>query len=228
VDPSEAWDRVERYLDSALIGSDDDLERAAHQSDRAGLPQIAVSPNQGKLLHLLARSIGARRILEIGTLGGYSTIWLARAVAPDGSLVSLERDPRHAEVATANLTDAGLAATAQVRVGPALDSLEALGSEGGPPFDMVFIDADKRSSPEYLDWALRLSRPGALVVLDNVVRRGQVVDAASDDPDVIGIRRAIEAMGSDPRIDATTVQTVGSKGWDGFALGLVVDPERQA
>ena len=220
----ETWNRVEDYLDGALIAHDSGLEHALHSSQQAGLPGINVSPSQGKLLHLLARGIGARRILEVGTLGGYSTIWLARALPAGGQLISLELDAHHAEVATANVADSGLAERVDIRTGPALDSLEALGAAGAEPFDLVFIDADKESNPDYFSWAMRLTHPGSLVVVDNVVRRGKVADGDSTDPDILGVRRMIEAMAADDRIDATTVQTVGSKGYDGLTVGLVTEP----
>ena len=184
-----------------------------------------MAPNQGKLLHLYARMAGARAILEIGTLGGYSTIWLARALPPDGRLVTLEADPRHAEVARANLARAGLSGQVEVRLGPALDTLARLRAEGAGPFDFVFIDADKDSYPDYFEWAVELSRPGCVIVADNMVRRGAVADASSDDPLVRGTRRMNELMAADPRVVATEIQTVGSKGYDGFALALVVPPD---
>jgi predicted O-methyltransferase YrrM len=184
-----------------------------------------VSASQGKLLSVLARSITAHRILEIGTLGGYSTIWLARALAPGGHLISLELEPRHAEVAQQNLASAGLTDRAEIRVGPALESLEALGAAGEPPFDLVFIDADKQSNAEYFAWAVRLTHPGSLIIVDNVVRRGRVADPTGADSAALGVRRLLDAMAAEPRVDATTVQTVGSKGYDGFAIGIVVAPE---
>ena len=217
----ETWGRVEDYFDDALIGQDDDLERALRASAEAGLPAISVSPSQGKLLALLARSIGARRILEVGTLGGYSAIWLARALPAGGRLISLELEPRHAKVASENVASAGLADRVEIRVGRAAQSLEALGAAGEPAFDLVFIDADKESNPQYFGWAMRLTHPGSLIVVDNVVRQGRVADAATTDRDVLGVHRLVDAMAAEPRIDVTTVQTVGSKGYDGFALGLV-------
>jgi predicted O-methyltransferase YrrM len=215
------WQRVEDYFDGAQIGRDDALDGALRAIDAAGLPAISVSPSQGKLLSLLARSIGARRILEVGTLGGYSTIWLARALPDAGRLISLELEPRHAEVARANVAGAGLSDRVEIRLGPALTSLEAMGAAGEPPFDLVFIDADKPSNADYFGWAMRLTHPGSLIVVDNVVRGGRVADPADDNPGAVGVRRLVDAMAAEPRIDATTVQTVGSKGYDGFTIGLV-------
>jgi predicted O-methyltransferase YrrM len=188
----------------------------------AHLPAINVAPNQGKLLQLLARAQGARNILEVGTLGGYSTIWLARALPPGGRLVTLEIDPRYAEVARANVLRAGLAEVVEVRVGRAVESLAQLEAEGRGPFDLVFIDADKPSNPDYFRWALRLSRRGSVIIVDNVVRGGAVADGASEDPRVRGVRELNDLIASEPRVSATAVQTVGSKGYDGFALILVV------
>lgn len=209
-----AWRQVDDYLVGALQPADPALDAALAASAEAGLPAINVAPNQGKMLMLLAQAAGARRILEIGTLGGYSTIWLARALPPEGRLVSLEFDPRHAEVARANLERAGVAERCEVRVGRALDLLPAV--EG--PFEFVFIDADKPSNPDYFAWALRLARPGGLIVIDNVVRGGGVADADSAEPAVQGTRRMFEAIAAEPRVDACAIQTVGSKGWDGFCL----------
>lgn len=209
---------VDALLDRLLLGDDPVLAAALAASETAGLPAIAVSAQQGKFLNLLATAIGARRILELGTLGGYSTIWLARAVGPDGAVVSLEYEPRHAEVARANLERAGVADRAQVLVGPALDTLPTL---TGAPFDLVFIDADKENNPAYLNWAIQLARPGAVIVLDNVIRNGQILDPATADTMVAATRDALQQMGADPRLDAAALQTVGAKGWDGFALALV-------
>jgi predicted O-methyltransferase YrrM len=186
------------------------------------MPPIHVTPTQGKLLHLLARAIGARSILEIGTLGGYSTIWMARALPEDGRLISLEYNARHAEVATRNIARAGLERIAQVRVGPALESLPKLADENPAPFDLVFIDADKSNNPQYVEWALRLTRSGSLIVVDNVVRQGRVTDPDSADPDVVGTRTALELIARHPRLTGTALQTVGSKGHDGFALARVL------
>ncbi|MGV9875034.1 O-methyltransferase [Streptomyces cellulosae] len=218
------WNAVDDYFTEQLLGGDPDdaLEAALRDSDAAGLPPIAVSPLQGKLLQLLARIQGARRVLEIGTLGGYSTIWLGRALPADGRLVTLEYDPRHAEVAVRNIARAGLAKQVEVRVGPALESLPKLADEQPPPFDLVFIDADKANNPHYVEWALRLTAAGSLIVLDNVVRGGRVADPDNSDPDVLGTRAALEMFGTHPRLDATAVQTVGVKDHDGFALARVV------
>lgn len=215
------WAAVDDYITERLVPPDPALAAALAASAAAGLPPIAVAPNQGKLLHLLARLMGARRILELGTLGGYSTIWLARALPADGRLITLEADPRHAEVARANLANAGLAAVAEVRVGRALELLPALATEDAGPFDLVFIDADKSNTAAYLDWALRLTRVGSLIVADNVVREGAVIDPAARSADVRGIRRFFDALAADRRLSATAIQTVGSKGYDGLAIALV-------
>ncbi|MFJ1703889.1 O-methyltransferase [Kitasatospora sp. NPDC088346] len=214
----QQWTAVDDYFSEVLIGPDEVLEGALAAADDAGLPQINVAPNQGKLLQLLAATRGARRILEIGTLGGYSTIWLGRALPADGTLVTLEIDPAHAEVAEANLERAGLAGRAEVRVGRAVDTLARLAEEDTEPFDFVFVDADKPSNPVYFEWALRLTRPGALIVVDNVVRGGKVADAASTDAAVLGVRKLHELIAAEPRVTATSVQTVGVKGYDGFTL----------
>ncbi|MEJ7752216.1 MAG: O-methyltransferase [Candidatus Limnocylindrales bacterium] len=217
----DRWTAVDSYINDLLVRPDAALEAALEGSEAAGLPAIQVAANQGKLLHLLVRLQGARTILEVGTLGGYSTIWLARALPPDGRLVTLELDPTHAEVASANIARAGLVARVEVRVGPASESLSRLTQEGVEPFDMVFIDADKEGYPDYLDWALRLTRPGSLIVADNVVRGGAVMDPASSDPRVQAVRRFIELVAAEPCLDATVIQTVGSKGYDGLAFALV-------
>jgi len=218
------WTAVDRYFGTVLRDSDPALAASLAAAAAAGLPAIQVSPLQGKLLYILATAVGARRILEVGTLGGYSTLWLARALPRDGRLVSLELDPRHAEVARANLRRAGVAEKVDVRVGPAAESLARLAAEEAPPFDLTFVDADKEGYPAYLEWAVRLSRPGALVVADNVVRRGDVVDPHSEDPSVRGVRRMMERVADDPRLSATVVQTVGSKGYDGMAVAVVLAP----
>ncbi|MEU9477927.1 O-methyltransferase [Streptomyces sp. NPDC048191] len=217
----QTWTAVDDYFNGLLVQEDDALLSAAGDSDAAGLPQIQVAPNQGKLLNLLARIRGARRILEIGTLGGYSTIWLARALPDGGRLVTLESDPHYAAVATANIARAGLGHLVDLRVGKAQDSLPRLAAEEAGPFDLVFIDADKPSNPEYLEWSLKLTGPGSVIVGDNVVRDGAVTDAADDDPRVQGVRRFTELIAEHPRLTATTVQTVGTKGYDGFTLALV-------
>ncbi|OLL17503.1 MULTISPECIES: O-methyltransferase [unclassified Rhodococcus (in: high G+C Gram-positive bacteria)] len=215
------WERTDAYLTDTLIGADPQLEDALAANTAAGLPPIDVAPVQGKFLHLLARIRGARRILEIGTLGGYSTIWLARAVGDDGRVVTLEYEPRHAEVARANLDRAGVGERVDIRVGAALDTLPSL--EGGAPFDLVFVDADKENNPHYVRWALRLGRPGTVIVVDNVIRGGSVTNADLDDQRVRGAREVLELMATDPRLDATALQTVGAKGWDGFAIAVVTD-----
>jgi predicted O-methyltransferase YrrM len=217
----DRWTAVDRYFSDHFVGADPALEGALRASEAAGLPSIQVSPSQGKLLHLLARLRGARTVLEIGTLGGYSTIWLARALPADGRLVTLEADAKHADIARANFAAAGLSALIELHLGRALDTLPELAREGRGPFDLVFIDADKPNIPEYFAWALRLSRPGSAIVIDNVVREGAVADAASTDPSVLGVRRFVELAGRDPRVECTAVQTVGSKGYDGFALAVV-------
>jgi predicted O-methyltransferase YrrM len=214
------WARVDQYFTDLLVPPDPVLDQALAASEAAGLPAINVAPNQGKFLHLLARIQGARRILEIGTLGAYSTIWLARALPSDGRLITLESNPAHAEVARANIARAGLEGVVDVRVGRALDTLPQLASEGAGPFDMVFIDADKPSNQHYLAWALRLIRAGGLIIGDNVVRDGKVADSASHDPNVQGVRAFLDMLAADPRLDATALQTVGSKGWDGFSLAI--------
>ncbi|GAA3072205.1 O-methyltransferase [Streptomyces glomeratus] len=217
------WDDVDAYFTSLLAPADEVLTETLRDSEAAGLPPINVAPNQGKLLQLFARIQGARRILEIGTLGGYSTIWLGRALPADGRLITLEYDAKHAEVARRNLSRAGLDKITEVRVGPALESLPKLAEERQDPFDLVFIDADKANNVHYVEWAVKLTRPGSLIVVDNVVRGGRVTDADSDDPSVRGTRAALELIANHPKLAGTAVQTVGSKGHDGFALARVVD-----
>lgn len=217
----ERWSEVDDYLAAALLPPDAALEAALAASSAAGLPAIQVSATQGKLLELLARIRGARRILEIGTLGGYSTIWMARALPEDGRLVTLEADPRHAQVATANLARAGFGDRVEVRVGKALDTLPGVEADRLGPFDLFFIDADKANIPEYMRWAMHLASPGAVIVVDNVVRGGAVADADSGNEAVEGARRLIDMLAAEPRLDATVIQTVGSKGYDGFALAVV-------
>ena len=220
----ELWTAVDGYLGNLLVSADPALEAALAASAAAGLPAINVSPVQGKLLHLLARAIGARNVLEIGTLGGYSTIWLARALPDGGRVISLEADPKHAEVARANIARAELDTRIEVRLGMALDLLPALAAEGGNPFDFVFIDADKPNNEAYFDWALTLSRPGSIIVVDNVVRGGGVIAADSDSPTVHGVRHFLDRLAAEPRVSATAIQTVGGKGYDGFAIALVTSP----
>jgi predicted O-methyltransferase YrrM len=220
----ERWSAVDDYVVEMLIGQDPVLDAALAASAEAGLPSIALTPAQAKLLHLLARVHNARSVLEIGTLGGYSTIWLARALPPDGRLITLELEPSYAEVARANVERAGLASLVQLIVGPAIESLKELVAQGAGPFDLVFIDADKQSTPGYFEWALELSRPGGVIVTDNVVRDGEIIDAASEDPRVLGMRRFHELLAAGVgghRFTATTIQTVGAKGYDGFTLILV-------
>lgn len=217
---ADSWDRVDTYIGEKLIGDNEVLAAALAHNAENGLPPIDVSAAQGKMLHLLAQMAGARRILEIGTLGGYSTIWLARALPDDGALVTLEVDHMHARVAQANLDRAGLSDRAEIRVGPALDSLAAMTDVA--PFDFVFIDADKQSNVDYVAEAIRLGRSGTTIIVDNVVREGGVLDPASNDPGILGTRALFDFLQSHPRIDATAVQTVGAKGWDGFVLARVV------
>ena len=217
----ELWTDVDNYLVENLIPADPALDKALKSNQAAGLPTIDVAPNQGKLLHLLARIQGARRILEIGTLGGYSTIWLARSLPSDGKLITLEVEAKHAEVARANIERAGLSSLVQLRLGPALESLLQLQKEGAKPFDLIFIDADKQNIPAYLEWSLRLSRPGTVIITDNVIRNGAIINAEDPDPRVQGVRRLFEMMSADPRLDATALQTVGTKGYDGFTLAIV-------
>ncbi|MDQ2810285.1 MAG: O-methyltransferase [Chloroflexota bacterium] len=217
----EQWTAVDHYITDLLIPADPVLEAALQASTAAGLPPINVAPNQGRLLHILALSHGARTILEIGTLGGYSTIWLARALPAGGRLITLEADERHAAVARANIAHAGLSDVVEVRLGKALDTLPQLAAEGLGPFDLVFIDADKPNTTAYFAWALQLTRRGSLIITDNVVRNGGVVDAAHPDPNVQGVRQFNAALAAEPRVTATILQTVGSKGYDGLAFALV-------
>lgn len=217
----EQWTAVDDYINRLLVPPDPSLDAILRSSRDAGLPDINVTPGQGKLLHLLALAHGARNILEIGTLGGYSTTWLARALPVDGRLITLEFDPKHAAVARANLTRAGVAQQVEVRVGAALDTLPQLAAERLGPFDFIFIDADKENYPAYFEWALKLSRRGTMIIADNVVRNGAVIDPASEDPRVRAVRRLHELLAAERRVSATTVQTVGSKGHDGFTLAVV-------
>jgi predicted O-methyltransferase YrrM len=216
------WTAVDSYLNERLIPPDPALDGALRDSEAAGLPAIQVTATMGKLLHLLARVQGARRILEVGTLGAYSTIWLARALPAGGRLVTLESEGRHADVARANLQRAGLADVVELRLGRALDTLPRLQAEGGAPFDLVFIDADKQSNPEYFQWALKLSRVGSVIIVDNVIRGGAVIDADNREPAIEGVRRLNQMLGAEPRVSATALQTVGAKGYDGFAMALVI------
>jgi predicted O-methyltransferase YrrM len=218
----ETWTVVDEYVAGLLAPHDEALEMALQASDEAGLPAIQVSPAQGKLLYLLAKSIGAEQILEFGTLGGYSTIWLGRALPATGRLVTLEAEPRNAEVAGGNIDRAGLGDLVDLRVGPALEQLPRLEAEGADPFDLTFIDADKIHTPDYFAWALDHSRPGSLIVCDNVVRFGRLADPDSDDPTIPAQRHLHEMLAAETRVEATTIQTVGAKGYDGFSLALVV------
>jgi predicted O-methyltransferase YrrM len=214
----DQWSDMDAYIVDRLVPADPILEQALLDNHAGGLPSIDVAPNQGKLLHILARVAGAKRILEIGTLGGYSTIWLARALPGDGTLVTLEFSPKHARVARANIDRAGLSHLVTIHVGPALENLPKLAAEA--PFDLIFVDADKRNNPNYLDWALKLSRPGTLIIVDNVVRDGAVLDASSSDADIRGIRRFFDALAHETGLTATALQTVGTKGWDGLAIAI--------
>lgn len=224
----ERWAAVDAYFTDRLVPSDPVLDDVLAANAEAGLPPHDVSPLQGRFLHLLVRMLNARHVLEIGTLGGYSTTWMARALPDDGRIVTLEADPLHAEVARANLNQAGVADRVDLRVGRATATLPTIEAEKLGPFDLVFIDADKPSNPDYLAWALRLSRPGSVIIGDNVVRDGAVVDETSDDARVQGVRRFTDLMAAEPRLVATAVQTVGSKGWDGFAMALVVSTPCEA
>lgn len=217
----KVFDAVDRFIADHLVEDDPAFQAALEASEAAGLPAINVAPNQGKLLMLLARAIGARKILEIGTLGGYSTIWLGRALAPDGRLVTLEANPIYAEVARGNIARAGLTDRVELREGKALDTLPKLAAEGVGPFDLIFIDADKPGTPDYFLWAVRLARRGSLIVVDNVVREGAVLNAASEDASVQGMRRFFELAATDPRVSGTAIQTIGGKGHDGIAILLV-------
>jgi predicted O-methyltransferase YrrM len=219
---AEAWTAVDEYVAGLLAPHDAALEAALRASRDAGLPGIQVSPPQGKLLHLLAKTLGARTVLEFGTLGGYSTIWLGRALLGDGRLITLEAEPRYAEIAAKNIAAAGLGEIVDLRLGPALDLLPGLEAEDAGPFDLTFIDADKVHSPEYFAWALEHSRPGSLIVSDNVVRDGRLVDLADDDPAIQAQRRLHEQLAAEPRVEATTIQTVGAKGYDGFNIARII------
>lgn len=220
----DLWTAVDDFFDHKFLPPDRTLDAAVESARAAGLPDIGVAPNQGKLLQLLASIHGARTILEVGTLGGYSTIWLARALPAGGRMVTLEVDPKHAQVAQANLANAGLSEVVDVRVGPALETLPALATEDVGPFDLTFIDADKQNNAEYFGWAIELSRPGSVIIVDNVVRHGAVIDEESDDPGVTGVRRLGELIADEPRVSATTIQTVGRKGYDGLTIALVTAP----
>jgi predicted O-methyltransferase YrrM len=216
------WKQVDDYFSNALIPADADLDEALRANHEAGLPEIDVTPLQGRFLEVMVRATGARRILEIGTLGGYSTIWLARTIPEDGVVVTLELEPKHAEIAGANLANADLTSRVDLRIGPAAETLAALVAEPAAPFDFIFIDADKATYPEYLQWSLKLSRPGTLIVADNVVRDGQVIDPENPDPNIQGVRRFTDLLAREPRLRATVLQTVAGKGYDGFAIAVVL------
>jgi predicted O-methyltransferase YrrM len=219
----DTWTAVDEYITGLLAPPDESLDAAVRAGEAAGLPQIQVSPPQGKLLHLLAKTIGARSILEFGTLAGYSTIWLARALPRDGRLITLEANPEYAEVAAASIAAAGFGEVVEVRVGPALDQLPQLEADGAGPFDLTFIDADKVHTPNYFTWALAHSRPGSLIIADNVIRDGRLADRSDDDPAIAAQRRFHEQLAAEPGVEATTIQTVGGKGYDGFSLIRVLD-----
>ncbi|MEA2765997.1 MAG: hypothetical protein QOK07_2401 [Gemmatimonadaceae bacterium] len=223
----EKWTVVDNFFSEALLASDPVLESVLESSRAAGLPAIAVSPNQGRLLEILARMLGARSILEIGTLGAYSTIWLARGMQPGGRLITLESDPGHAAVARGNIARAGLQDVVDLRLGSATDTLPQIEAERRGPFDLIFIDADKKNIPAYFEWALRLSRPGSLIIVDNVVRDGRVIDSGSEEPDILGVRHFLEMVGANATVSGTAIQTVGVKGYDGFALVRVHSSDEQ-
>jgi predicted O-methyltransferase YrrM len=218
----ELWTAVDQYINNIAVGRDAALEAASEAAVAAQLPPISVTPAHGKLLHLMARAHSARRILEIGTLAGYSTIWLARAVPAGGRVVTLEANPMHADIARANLTRAGVADRVDIRLGKALETLPQLAVENQDPFDFAFIDADRTNLAEYFDWAVKLAHAGSVIIVDNVVRKGGVIDASSEDANIKGVRRFAERLSADSRVTATMVQTVGAKGYDGFAMALVV------
>lgn len=218
---NELWTAVDQYTTDRLLPRDPALDAALKASEAAGLPSISVSPSQGKMLMLLAQLAGASRILEVGTLGGYSSIWLARALKPGGRLITLEANPKHAEVASANIAHAGFAAVVEVRLGDGHAGIEKLAAERAAPFDLIFIDADKSGIPHYVEWSLKLAHRGTLIIVDNVVREGALIDAKNEDANVKGVRRLHEMLATEPRLNATTIQTVGSKGYDGFTLALV-------
>lgn len=222
----DIWKQVDRYFADALVAPGDGFDAAIEANRKADLPAIDVTSLQGRFLELLVRVTGARRVLEIGTLGGYSTLWLTRALPEGGIVVTLELEPKHAEIARKNLQNAGLADRVDLRVGAASESLAAIvrepAGEQVAPFDFIFIDADKAGYPDYLQWSLRLSRPGTLIVADNVVRDGEVIDPENPDPNIQGVRRFTEMLSAEPRVSATVLQTVGSKGYDGFAIAIVL------
>jgi len=223
-DPQQRWSAVDAFVNEQIVGEDEAMRAAATAATDAGLPWIAVTPAQGKLLFLLTRITGARRVLELGTLGGYSTIWIARALPPDGSIVSLELEEDFARVARANIDRAGVGAKVEIRVGRALDSLRDIAERGEGPYDLAFLDADKQTTPQYFTAVLALMREGGLMVFDNTVRGGEVANADSDDAGALGMRRTHELLAAEPRVSATTIQTVGDKGYDGFTLALLDTP----
>ena len=220
--PLDPWKNVDDFFTEALISPDPALHAATAANREANLPAIDVTPLQGRFLELMIRASGARRVLELGTLGGYSTIWMARAVGPDGKVITLELDAHHAEVAQRNFDQAGLSDRVELRLGPAAESLAGLIAENSAPFDFIFIDADKAGYPEYIQWALQLSRPGTLIIADNVVRDGKVIDPDNPDPNIRGVRRFTELVAAEPRLSSTVLQTVGGKGYDGFAISIVL------
>jgi predicted O-methyltransferase YrrM len=217
----DLWTSVDRYFSDKFLQKDPILDAAVESAEKAGLPPIAVSPNQGKFLHMLAQLVDARAILELGTLGGYSTIWLARGMRDRGRLITVELDPKHAEVAKSNISRAGLKDVVDVRIGSALDVLPQLAAEKRGPFDLIFIDADKQNIPEYFEWSMKLSHPGTVIIVDNVVRDGEVIDPNSPDDRIAGVRKFVDLLAAESRASATTIQTVGTKGYDGFAMVLV-------
>lgn len=223
MEQAKIWEKVDQYIEEKLIPHDPVLESVLAENRKAGLPAIDVSPTQGKLLHVLAKMHGSKRILEIGTLGGYSTIWMARALPPEGKLITIEREERHAEVAKANIKRASLQELVEVRVGDALEQLAQMKEEKIGPFDLIFIDADKPNNPNYLKWALEFSHPGTVIIGDNVIRDGEVINHASEDARVNGVRAFFDLLAQEKRVVATAIQTVGSKGYDGFSIGIVTD-----
>lgn len=219
----EIWGQVDQYFGSLLAPEDAQFRALREANEKAGLPSIDVPALLGKFLALMVRISGARRVLEVGTLGGYSTLWMARALPPGGRMITLELEPRHAEIARANLTAGGVLDRVEIRVGKAADSLRDLVDSGAEPFDLIFLDADKRSLPDYLEWSLKLSHPGTVIIADNVVRDGKVVESDHPDPDVQGVRRMTEMMANHPRLSATAIPTVGARGYDGFSIAVVLD-----
>jgi predicted O-methyltransferase YrrM len=218
----DLWTNVDRYFGDLLAPEDSHFKSIVEANQAAGLPSIDVPALLGKFLDLMIRISGARRVLEVGTLGGYSTLWLARAVPPDGRVITLELEPRHAEIARTNLQNAGVLDRVDIRFGKAIDSLRELHESSAQPFDLIFLDADKQGLPEYLEWSLKLSRPGTVIIADNVVRDGKVIDSDNADPNIQGVRRLTELMASEPRLSATAIPTVGARGYDGFSIAVVL------